>query len=72
MDDPTTSFHQVHEDDGEPRNLQIEHFVVQIKETADKLLRDHANRGDVKLLSTALRSCVTASRCSRPITTAAR
>ena len=55
MDDPTTSFHQVHEDDAEPRNLQIEHFVQQIKETADKLLRDQANRGDVKLLSTALR-----------------
>src|SRR3984957_3754503 len=41
------------EDDRKP--IGIEHFVQQIKETADKLLRDHANRGDVKLLSTALR-----------------
>jgi uncharacterized protein (TIGR00730 family) len=33
----------------------IEQLVLQIKETADKLVRDHANRGDVKLLSTALK-----------------
>src|SRR5262249_13341669 len=33
----------------------IEQLVQQIKETADKLIRDHANRGDVKLLSTALK-----------------
>ena len=33
----------------------IEEFVRQIKETADKLLRDRASRGDVKLLATALR-----------------
>jgi uncharacterized protein (TIGR00730 family) len=32
-----------------------EDFVRQIKETADKLLRDAATRGDVKLLSTALK-----------------
>lgn len=55
MDPLTSSFNQVHDDDPEPRPLQVEHFVQQIKETADKLLRDHANRGDVKLLSTALR-----------------
>jgi uncharacterized protein (TIGR00730 family) len=30
-------------------------MVAQIKETADKLIRDHASRGDVKLLATALR-----------------
>jgi uncharacterized protein (TIGR00730 family) len=30
-------------------------LVQQIKETADKLIRDQANRGDVKLLSTALK-----------------
>jgi uncharacterized protein (TIGR00730 family) len=45
--------HEAHPDDGRP--LGIEHYVQQIKETADKLLRDHANRGDVKLLATALR-----------------
>src|SRR4051794_38358883 len=32
-----------------------EHLVLQIKETADKLLRDGANRGDIKLLNTALK-----------------
>ncbi|HEX4611438.1 MAG TPA: LOG family protein [Urbifossiella sp.] len=30
-------------------------YVAQIKETADKLLRDRAGRGDVKLLATAMR-----------------
>src|SRR5215210_2465535 len=30
-------------------------FALQIKETADKLLRDQAGRGDVKLLATALK-----------------
>src|SRR5262245_12650852 len=30
-------------------------FVEQIKETADKLLRDHADRGDIKLIMRALR-----------------
>src|SRR5438876_9412989 len=35
--------------------IGIEHLVQQLKETADKLIRDQANRGDVKLLSTALK-----------------
>ncbi len=35
--------------------IGVEQLVQQIRETADKLLRDHATRGDVKLLSTALR-----------------
>lgn len=42
-----------HEDDRPP--IGIEQLVQQIKETADKLARDQANRGDVKLLSTALK-----------------
>ncbi|MBX9681099.1 MAG: LOG family protein [Gemmataceae bacterium] len=33
----------------------IEFYVQQIKETADKLVRDKTNRGDVKMLWTALR-----------------
>src|SRR5688500_8765182 len=33
----------------------VEAFVQQIKETADKLLRDKAGRGDVKMLATAIR-----------------
>ncbi|MFO0964901.1 MAG: TIGR00730 family Rossman fold protein [Gemmataceae bacterium] len=51
------SFDHIHDHEAQEdgRTLGIEHYVQQIKETADKLLRDHANRGDVKLLSTALR-----------------
>jgi uncharacterized protein (TIGR00730 family) len=41
-------------DDGRPP-VSVEQLVQQLKETADKLIRDHANRGDVKLLSTALK-----------------
>src|SRR4029077_2185100 len=52
-------FQQVHETDVQPdeefKPLGIEQYVQQIKETADKLLRDHASRGDVKLLATAFR-----------------
>jgi uncharacterized protein (TIGR00730 family) len=33
----------------------LAYWVQQIKDTADKLVRDHANRGDVKLLTTALK-----------------
>src|SRR5207302_1574712 len=33
----------------------VEHYVQQIKDTANKLMLDGANRGDVKLLSVALR-----------------
>jgi len=35
--------------------LTVEEMVQQIKETADKLLRDNASRADVKLVRTALR-----------------
>ena len=52
-------FHQVHETDvqmeEEVKPLGIEQYVQQIKETADKLQRDRASRGDVKLLATAFR-----------------
>jgi uncharacterized protein (TIGR00730 family) len=53
-----TSFVQIH--DQEPAHeikpsLTVEQMVQQIKETADKLIRDRASRGDVKLLSTALK-----------------
>lgn len=33
----------------------LEEYIAQIKETADKLIRDRAGRGDAKLLATALR-----------------
>ncbi len=39
----------------ERRSVGTEQLILQIKETADKLLRDGANRGDVKLISTALK-----------------
>ncbi len=39
----------------ERQPVGVEQLVQQLKETADKLIRDHANRGDVKLLSTALK-----------------
>jgi uncharacterized protein (TIGR00730 family) len=51
------SFQQIHEEpsDGDRGPPGITALVQQIKETADKLIRDQANRGDVKLLSTALK-----------------
>lgn len=42
-------------DPTERRGLSVEQMVQQIKETADKLIRDQANRGDIKLLYTALK-----------------
>jgi uncharacterized protein (TIGR00730 family) len=63
MTDPTnrkasSAFFHIH--DSEPHldevpQVTVEQLVQQIKETADKLIRDQANRGDVKLLSTAFK-----------------
>lgn len=59
MDSSITSFNQITNPDvppeGEIKQSSIEELVAQIKETADKLTRDGANRGDVKLLTTALK-----------------
>jgi uncharacterized protein (TIGR00730 family) len=51
------SFEQVHEDTpaDERATIGIEQLVQQLRETADKLIRDGASRGDVKLLNTALK-----------------
>jgi uncharacterized protein (TIGR00730 family) len=51
------SFQQINDDTppDERQAIAIDQLVQQLKETADKLIRDHANRGDVKLLSTALK-----------------
>jgi uncharacterized protein (TIGR00730 family) len=52
------TFQNLHEDDQlteERKPVSIDHLILQIKETADKLHRDQANRGDVKLISTALK-----------------
>jgi len=51
------SFQQLH-DDAHPEErhpVSIEHLVLQLRETADKLIRDGATRGDVKMLSTAFK-----------------
>jgi uncharacterized protein (TIGR00730 family) len=53
------AFQQVNEDetqhDEERQPVGNEQLVQQLKETADKLIRDQANRGDIKLLNTALK-----------------
>jgi hypothetical protein len=45
----------------------IDELVQQIKDTADKLARDKASRGDVKLLSTALRELRYAFKVFAPV-----
>src|SRR5436309_11570217 len=56
---PHDSFIPIHDTDahveGGLQHVGIDELVQQIRETADKLVRDHASRGDVKLLSTALK-----------------
>ena len=51
------SFQHVHDDatTDDRQVIGIEQLAQQIRETADKLIRDCATRGDVKLLSTALK-----------------
>jgi uncharacterized protein (TIGR00730 family) len=51
------SFQHVHDDAAtdDRQKIGIEQLAQQIRETADKLVRDGATRGDVKLLSTALK-----------------
>jgi uncharacterized protein (TIGR00730 family) len=53
----TDSFDQINDAPSEDirHSVSIEQLIQQLKETADKLIRDQANRGDVKLLSTALK-----------------
>jgi uncharacterized protein (TIGR00730 family) len=54
---PDGTFEQIHDTppDDNQQPVSIDRLVQQIKETADKLIRDQANRGDVKMLSTALK-----------------
>ena len=52
--------------------LGIEQLVQQIRETADKLIRDRANRGDVKLLSTALKELRYCFKVFAPLSAAAQ
>ncbi len=52
---PDTPFESFLEPDGPDRADGIGEFVQQIKETADKLVKDGASRGDAKLLASALK-----------------
>jgi uncharacterized protein (TIGR00730 family) len=60
-DKPVTPFDSITQPDppepttAPPAEPSLESFAQQIKETADKLLRDKAGRGDIKLLTTALK-----------------
>jgi uncharacterized protein (TIGR00730 family) len=47
--------HTPQQPEEEGKSYGVEHYIQQIHETANKLMQDHANRGDVKLLSVALR-----------------
>jgi hypothetical protein len=52
------TFQQLHDNDTPQEDrppIGIEELVQQLKETADKLVRDGTDRGDIKLLSTALK-----------------
>jgi uncharacterized protein (TIGR00730 family) len=54
--DPFENFHEEDTPPDEGRKpVTTEQLIQQMKETADKLLRDRAPRGDVKLLNTALK-----------------
>jgi uncharacterized protein (TIGR00730 family) len=54
--DGHTGFEHIHEDAPPDRPpISIEQLAAQLRETADKLVRDGATRGDMKLLSTALK-----------------
>src|SRR2546421_2628643 len=50
------AFQEVNEDESQDRQpVGADQLIQQLKETADKLIRDQANRGDIKLLTTALK-----------------
>jgi uncharacterized protein (TIGR00730 family) len=59
--DADRPFHLINEDESSlPRKtkkapVSVEELVQQIKDTADKFLRDNASRADLKMLATALR-----------------
>jgi uncharacterized protein (TIGR00730 family) len=66
MHEDNKSFNPIHDHtpqqpEEEGKSYGIEHYIQQLHETADKLRQDHANRGDVKMLSVAfkeLRYCL--------------
>lgn len=54
---PYEAFNESEPPDQDRPSLEpgIDSLILQIKETAEKLARDHASRGDVKLLATAMK-----------------
>ncbi|MFM7151601.1 MAG: LOG family protein [Gemmataceae bacterium] len=61
-------FEQANEDAGssEFQPLSAEHLISQMRETADKFLRDGASRGDLKLVNTALKELRYCFKVFRP------
>ena len=60
MDEQQKSFQPIHDHtpqqpEEDAKGYGVDHYIQQIHETAEKLKQDHASRGDVKLLSVALR-----------------
>lgn len=53
--EPDTPYESFLEPEGPDRSAGIAEFVQQIKEVADKLVKDEASRGDAKLLASALK-----------------
>src|SRR4051812_41110737 len=56
--DNAHSFDRIHGLEFQPESElheDLDLWIEQIKETADKLVRDHANRGDVKMLTAAIK-----------------
>src|SRR5271163_1659530 len=61
------TFQQLHEDQPQEQATPgIEQLAQQIRETADKLVRDDASRADMKLVSTALKELRYAFKVFKP------
>lgn len=67
--DGEDAFEQINEEEAPPEDVRArdEFLIQQIKETADKLLRDHASRADIKLLNTALKELRYAFKTLSPL-----
>lgn len=60
------TFQQLHDDHIEHPAQDLQQLAQQIRETADKLIRDQASRGDLKLISTALKELRYAFKIFKP------
>jgi uncharacterized protein (TIGR00730 family) len=54
-DDPFQHVNEEAQPEDSRPGFTVDQLILQLKETADKLVRDQANRGDIKLLNTALK-----------------